>query len=145
MSLNIDTPHEAVHGRLREAPIWKRVRWAEDYFVSHTGLVKSLKHGKERLLAPQLCGNHVRGGYARQGHLIVRLYANGKPRKVYLHRLVAEAFLPPPAENQGIVRHLDDDPYNNHVSNLAWGTPKDNYRDAVLNGRLIPLYLLRAS
>lgn len=32
--------------------------------------------------------------------------------------------------------HLDDNPLNNKVSNLKWGTQKDNVRDAISKGRL---------
>jgi hypothetical protein len=31
-------------------------------------------------------------------------------------------------------RHLDGDRANNRASNLAWGTPRANYEDAVLHG-----------
>ena len=32
--------------------------------------------------------------------------------------------------------HLDDNPKNNRVSNLKWGTQKDNVYDAISKGRL---------
>lgn len=35
-----------------------------------------------------------------------------------------------------MVRHLDDDIYNNDLSNLCWGTPKENMRDALLNDKI---------
>ena len=56
----------------------------------------------------------------------------------YTHRLIADAFIPNP-DNYPIVRHLDDDPSNNDISNLAWGTPKDNFEDCVRNGNFVPL------
>lgn len=57
-----------------------------------------------------------------------------------VHRLVAEAFLPPPSQElittcaaQGhgkvLVRHLDDVKTNNFHRNLAWGTYADNSMD----------------
>lgn len=49
-------------------------------------------------------------------------------RKIRIHRLVAQAFVP----NQGnlpCVRHLDGNPANNRVGNLAWGTYADNEDD----------------
>ena len=33
-----------------------------------------------------------------------------------------------------MVRHLDGDPTNNRVGNLAWGTQADNMADAVRHG-----------
>jgi hypothetical protein len=55
----------------------------------------------------------------------------GKTKRV--HRLVAEAFLGLP--DLPYVRHLDDNPKNNTVGNLAWGTISDNQQDAVRNGK----------
>jgi len=34
------------------------------------------------------------------------------------------------------MRHLDDNPLNNHVDNLRWGTQKQNMEDARKNGKL---------
>ena len=53
----------------------------------------------------------------------------GKNRKTYLHVLVAEAFLGPKPFSSACVRHLDGDPSNNSVSNLAWGTYLENEND----------------
>jgi hypothetical protein len=39
---------------------------------------------------------------------------------------------PEPGE---LARHLDDNPENNKLSNLAWGTKSDNALDAVKNGK----------
>jgi hypothetical protein len=50
---------------------------------------------------------------------------NGK--KHYVHRLVAQAFLPPPpSEKHTQVNHTDGDPANNRADNLAWVTPSEN-------------------
>lgn len=82
------------------------------------------------------------------------LYKNGKKQKLFyhhrylrriirngsiiknikIHRLVAEAYIPNP-ENKPLVMHLDDNPLNNHVSNLRWGTHKENLESALLNGK----------
>lgn len=52
--------------------------------------------------------------------------------------MVAEMFIPNP-NNLPVVRHLDGNPTNNVVWNLAWGTAKDNYEDAVRHGTFRPL------
>ncbi len=44
-----------------------------------------------------------------------------------IHRLVADYYLPKPSAGQTIVAHLDHDKLNNHVSNLKWMTPEENY------------------
>lgn len=73
----------------------------------------------------------------KAGHESVCMMRNGKREYRYIHRLVAEAFIPNP-DNLPIVRHLDDDRSNNCVDNLAWGTQKDNYEDSVRNGTHMP-------
>lgn len=69
----------------------------------------------------------------RSGHLTVSLTAAGKKRTVLVHRLVLEAFVgtcPPGSE----CRHLNGDPSDNRVENLAWGTRKENMHDKVAHG-----------
>lgn len=44
---------------------------------------------------------------------------------VYLHRAVAELFIPNP-ENKREVDHIDTDRLNNNVNNLRWCTQKEN-------------------
>lgn len=66
-------------------------------------------------------------------HLHVTLSKEGRKRQPTVHRLVAEAFIPNP-EKLPMVLHWDDDPSNNRVENLRWGTSGVNRADAVRNG-----------
>jgi predicted XRE-type DNA-binding protein len=69
------------------------------------------------------------------GHLGVKLFTyDGRREFRYIHRLVAEAFIPNP-EGYSHVLHSDDDPTNNCVWNLFWGTALDNTRDCIDKGR----------
>lgn len=70
----------------------------------------------------------------REGHLGVCLSINGRPRYEYIHRLMAKAFIPNP-NNYPVVRHLNDEPHDNHLENLRWGTQRDNIHDAIRNGK----------
>jgi len=65
------------------------------------------------------------------GHQYVTLH----PGRVFkfVHALVLEAFDRSRPEGTQC-RHLDGDPTNNRLDNLAWGTPSENTLDAVRHG-----------
>jgi hypothetical protein len=71
-----------------------------------------------------------RGPYWKVG-----LYGDGEGMEYRIHVLVAAAFLGPMPSDAVLVRHLDDDPRNNHHSNLAYGTTSDNLYDRYKNRR----------
>ena len=97
----------------------------DGYYVSEQGNVLGpgrYCHGK--ILTPT--PDHT-------GHLYITITTpKGNVRK-YVHRLVAETFIPNP-HGYPFVRHLDDIPDNNYVGNLAWGTSLDNVHDSMRNG-----------
>lgn len=110
--------------------IWRDITDYIGYQVSNYGRVRSFvnnRHGlcdEWHLLTPQI--NH-------NGYLTVCL---GRGNRHLVSRLVATAFILNP-NNLPIVRHMDDNPLNNHVENLAWGTQTDNMQDCVRHGRLV--------
>lgn len=65
-----------------------------------------------------------------QGYLFVTLSKDGKYYRRRVHRLVAEAFIPKPDYwTPGMkldVGHRDDNPKNNHYTNLYWCTRREN-------------------
>ena len=66
-------------------------------------------------------------------HFQVHLMRDAKKFTRYVHHLVLEAFVGPrPPGMSGL--HRDDDPANNHVDNLYWGTSSENAFDRVRNG-----------
>lgn len=67
------------------------------------------------------------------GRQAVVLHRDGIRSDLLVHRLMAIAFIPNP-ENLPVVRHLDDVPLNNTLSNLAWGSHSDNSFDCLRNG-----------
>ena len=68
------------------------------------------------------------------GHRAVGLQVSGKQRLFSVHRLVLEAFVGPcPTGHEG--RHVDEnDPGNNCLSNLRWGTKQENEQDKRRHG-----------
>lgn len=59
-----------------------------------------------------------------------------KPIRKYIHRLVAEYFLPNP-DSLPQVNHKDGDKSNNNVDNLEWVSNKDNILHAHKSGRMV--------
>lgn len=87
-------------------------------------------------------GNHwVLGGPWRlmtpglnsYGYPVVNIRRNGKPRPVGVHTLVLEAFVGPKPDGMGC-RHLNGDPADNRLENLAWGSQSENVQDMVRHG-----------
>ena len=56
---------------------------------------------------------------------VVRLWKEGQYHTKYIHRLVAEAFIPNPG-GLPIINHKDEDGTNNLIENLEWCTQKYN-------------------
>lgn len=60
------------------------------------------------------------------------LKASGDSR--FVHRFVLEAFSGPRPDGMEAL-HLDNDPANNRIGNLRWGTKKENHQQRVRDGR----------
>lgn len=101
----------------------------DDYSITENGDLYSYKRNKITKMKPTLYKNGYRGA-----QLSVKGW-KGKQKLVLIHWLVAEYFIGPRPEGQ-FVRHLDGDKLNNHVSNLAYGTPKENVEDTMRHGRV---------
>lgn len=68
------------------------------------------------------CKSKAYGGKYR--YLFINKKNGVKGKKV--HQLIAEAFLGPKPFENAVVMHLDDNPMNNRVDNLKWGSQKEN-------------------
>lgn len=110
--------------------LWKKIDGHDGYQVSTHGRVRSFKNNRHGLCdTPRILKTDINSnGYER-----VYLGSNYHP---FIHKLVADAFIPNP-HGHPVVRHKDDNRMNNRVDNLEWGTQSDNIRDAILRGRFI--------
>ena len=94
---------------------WKEIPDTDGlYLISDAGKVFSVRNN--RILKNQ----RLQNGYWR-----IELNINGEYKRHFIHRLVAENFLPNP-DNLPCVNHKDENPSNNHVSNLEWCTHQYN-------------------
>ena len=117
--------------------IWLPITGYEDrYLVSNLSRIKSvpdivtMKDGKVRKRKSMVLKTHKRGRYISKS-----LFKEGVSKSHTIHRLVALAFIPNP-ENKPHINHIDNNTYNNHVSNLEWVTQKENLKHAYDQGRM---------
>ena len=105
--------------------VWKDVPGYPGYRVSDAGVVESYKSGTWKPIRRRL---------VKSGHLGVSLYNNGRRWDTCAHVIVMRSFIGPPGLGQE-VRHANGDPAVNRLSNLSFGTRKDNADDRGRHGR----------
>lgn len=95
------------------------------YVVSSLGAVARILFKNNRVEFPKVTVlSQTDNG---QGYLAVGLSKNGIRKMHYVHRLVAEHFVPNP-HGMPVVNHLDRNKQNNNAGNLEWVTQGDNVR-----------------
>ena len=106
---------------------WRDIPGHPGYQVSDCGQVRSRwMHGPGEKLSE--VWHPVKPKPTREGHLQVRLRRVGH----YVHRLVLLAFVGPCPEGL-IGLHNNDNPKDNRLVNLSWGTRKQNVADRFRN------------
>ena len=92
--------------------------------LTRCGRLYSLKSTKNAEAPIEIKQNLGKSGYW-QAYVVGRRSRN--PVKLYV--LMARTFLPPRPSDIHLVRHLDGNPLNHRLENLAWGTPQENADD----------------
>lgn len=120
-----------------QAEQWRPIPGYEGYYeVSSQGRVRSVDRVTE-LPCGQIRrykGRILKLGTHPKGHKTVSLYKGDKRRCTYVHTLVLETFIGPRPQGAESL-HYDDNPANNHVENLRWGTRQENVSDMLRNGK----------
>jgi DNA-binding transcriptional regulator YiaG len=104
---------------------WRDIKgFYGDYKISNFGKIKSLKHGKEKILKIHKHNN---------GYNFITLSHNGNQKGYLLHRVVVKAFLGDIPDGLD-VNHKDGDKDNNFLNNLEVVTKSENQNHAARLG-----------
>lgn len=109
--------------------LWKKVVGWPSYSVSTIGRVR-----RDLLYENRRVRIGIVNQFLQYGYPTVRLIEKkGHSTSRFVHRLILEAFIGPrPLGMES--RHLDDVRKNSVLSNLKWGTHRENHLDMTRNG-----------
>jgi len=92
------------------------------YEINEKGIVRRVKDKKI-----------IKQWIHKVGYPCVSLHKGKQKKNIYVHRLLAEHFIPNP-ENKLQVNHIDGNKQNNSLDNLEWVTPSENIQHAFKTG-----------
>lgn len=104
---------------------WKILNENKNYAISSNGNLKNIKTNTIRKLK-----------LGTNGYLNTSITINKKVKTVYIHRLVAQYFIPNPY-NKPQVNHIDCNKENNNANNLEWCSQSENNKHIYNMGRKI--------
>lgn len=117
--------------------VWKSIPGTgETYEVSDLGRVRS----RDRVIFRKDGTSYKAYGHVLKpvpnstGYMRVQIFKDGRKQAIFVHRLVAEAFVQNPRD-KNCVNHKDFDPKNNAASNLEWVSHAENMRYSLDRGR----------
>jgi hypothetical protein len=123
MSENQFTESELASEEWREAPGFP------GYRVSNLGRVMtSWRSGPNPV--PFYCWRILSRRPEKSGHLHVEI----KGKRHFVHKLALLAFVGPKPNGHECL-HDDNNPANNRITNIRWGTKSENYADRVRSGK----------
>ena len=104
---------------------WRDIKGYDGlYQVSNYGRIKSFIRYNDGRIIKQCIGRR---------YWKVILYKDKKEKCLFVHRIVAKAFIPNPL-NKEQINHKDGNKLNNKVSNLEWCSREENMDHARANG-----------
>lgn len=115
--------------------VWENIPNYEGFYeISCNGIVRSIKRSIQikntyRTYPSKIISTRINNS----GYLEVRLSKNGKTKTTFVHRLLAQTFIPNPCEKK-IVNHKNGIKQDNSLSNLEWVTQSENITHAVVSG-----------
>ena len=128
----------------KQKEIWKEISGFEGFYeVSTHGRVRSIdrtitdSNGKKfnkKGMVLVLTSNKGKDDDDDKGYLYIYLHKDGKRKRYYVHRLVAETFIPNP-ENKPEVDHINTNRHDNRACNLRWTTKSENMNNEITKQR----------
>jgi hypothetical protein len=115
---------------------WKPIPGYPFYEASIEGEIRSVDHTDN--LGRAVAGGGLRSRTSNRNYQLVNVTdAEGRRQTRTVHSLVLAAHVGPPPKGQ-VTRHLNDNPADNRLANLAYGTPAENEQDKFANGTRKP-------
>ena len=100
--------------------------------VGYEGLYEVSDFGAVRCVTTKGCyqGKMRREWVSPQGYLRIGLSKDGKNRGLFVHRLIAEAFIPR-VDGKDEIDHINTDKLDNRLENLRWCTHSENQNNPI--------------
>jgi hypothetical protein len=123
---------------------WKTIPNTNDlYEISDLGRVKSLsrewKSGRGGGIV-RIQDRYIKPHTHELGYIYVSVRYNKKTKLYFVHRLIAEAFIPNSLGKPNI-NHKNGAKWDNRIENLEWCTQSENVQHSFDNGFQIPSWL----
>ena len=105
--------------------LWQDIPNYEGWYqVSTQGRIRRMKAGKRTFI-----GRISKGWLHASGYPVIKLYREGKYTTIFIHILVATAFIGKKPDGFQ-TNHIDGNRANNCIENLEWVTPLENVHHA---------------